>query len=289
MDKIIDFKCLSYEDIILNDDELNSLAITFPQVHCDKEMLIKMAKAIKAKSKAPYCELPFCHTLEAENLGAKINYGNNVIGPRTGEYLTTNFNDLLTLTELNFTSGRMKVVLEAVQELSVNNEVVLLNINGPFTILNNLIDSKYIFKALRKESDLAWTVFAKLQDDLLEYLEVAKKLNVKLISFADPMGGVDILGPQLMMDYLEHFVYPFVTKAQEICADKMILNLCPKLTYALTSTNKAYFKDLIFNEPITYGEALVSLQGQGIVVGEMCIQNMNSVLEANRIKQLILV
>lgn len=288
MDKIIDFKCIINEAIGLSEEEATILNITYPEVHSNKEMLIKAAKAMKDKTNSPFCELPFCHTLEAENMGGNVNYGNHLIGPRAGEYTITLFNDLSNLPSFDFNKGRMRVVLEAIKDLSDSNEVTLLNVSGPFTILNTLIDPKYIFKAIRKEPELAWQLFDKLQDDLLKYLEIAKENGVKLISFADSLGGVEILGPKLMITYLDRFVYPFIKKALEICDDKMVLILCPKLTYALTSTNKAHFEDILFDELLTYGEALVSLIGNNVVMGERCIQTQNSVLHANMIKKIVL-
>lgn len=288
MDKIIDFKCIINEDIGLSEEEASELNITYPEVHSDKEMLIKASKAMKDKTNSPFCELPFCHTLEAENMGGNVNYGNHIIGPRAGEYTLTSFNDLIHLPSLDFNKGRMRVVLEAIKELNDNNEITLLNVSGPFTTLNTLIDPKYIFKAIRKEPDLAWQVFDKLQDDLLRYLVVAKENGVKLISFADSLGGVEILGPKLMITYLDRFVYPFIKKALEICDDKMVLILCPKLTYALTSTSKAHFEDILFDEPLTYGEALVALTSNNVVVGERCIQTKSSILHTNAIKKVVL-
>lgn len=288
MKEIIDFQCIINDEINLSESEANTLGITFPEVHSNQEMLVKAALAMKEKTNSPFCELPFCHTLEAENMGGKINYGNSVNGPRSGDPITTSFSDLINFPALNFKQGRMKKVLAALKELDDNNEVTLLNISGPFTILNTLIDPKYIFKALRKEPEMAWQVFDKIQDDLLNYLKVAKENNVKLISFADSLGGVEILGPKLMVEYLDHFALPFIKKALEITNNEMVLILCPKLTYALTSTNKAHFEEIVFDQPITYGEAMVSLVGNNIILGEMCIHRKDSLLTANTIKKIVL-
>ena len=52
-------------------------------------MMAKPSKALKDHDGAGFCELPFCHTVEAEALGG-INYVEmTMTGPRAKEYIYT--------------------------------------------------------------------------------------------------------------------------------------------------------------------------------------------------------
>ena len=53
--------------------------------------------------------------------------------------------ELLELPEIDFTSGRIHEVLLACQELRNQGEQVVLQVSGPFTILNVLMDARYVF------------------------------------------------------------------------------------------------------------------------------------------------
>ena len=52
---------------------------------------------------------------------------------------------------------------------------MVLQVSGPFTILNVLIDAKYVFKAMRKKPELMKEVFWKLGGEILRFMEEAKK------------------------------------------------------------------------------------------------------------------
>lgn len=285
MKEMINFKCVISAEETLTPKEINSLNITYPEVHNNKAMLLKLTKALK--SNKSFCELPFCHTLEAENLGADIHFGNSITGPRAGNYKLTSFAQLQDLPGFDFTYGRMSLLLQACKELANEDEIVLFNVSGPFTILSTLLDPKHLFKALRKNPSQSWEVFDKLQIELLNFLQILKENKVKLISFSDSVGSVDILGPKLMREYLDRFVIPFTKKAQEIAGNEMVLILCPKLTYALSSTNRAQFNNIKLSNKLTYAQAITSLIGKNVVVGEMCLKDRDTILQTNEIKTLV--
>ena len=88
-------------------------------------------------------------------------------------------------------------MLLACQALREEGEHVVLQVSGPFTILNVLIDAKYVFKAMRKKPELMKEVFWKLGGEILRFMEEAKKYGVDMISYADSSGGLNILGPKM--------------------------------------------------------------------------------------------
>ncbi|SFE58129.1 ASKHA domain-containing protein [Peptostreptococcus sp. D1] len=104
--------------------------------------------AIKEYDDATFCELPFCHTVEAEAMGGIVNYGDEKSGPRAKEYICTKPEEILELKEIDFNSGRIFEVLEACKILGEQGEDVVLEVAGPFTIMNVLIVPVYVFKAL---------------------------------------------------------------------------------------------------------------------------------------------
>jgi uroporphyrinogen-III decarboxylase len=50
-----------------------------------------VSKKLKDKNRSDFCELPFCHTLEAESMGGEVNYGDETNGPRAKAYITKPF------------------------------------------------------------------------------------------------------------------------------------------------------------------------------------------------------
>lgn len=279
MGDIKDFKCTYDNSVGISEEVTAKLHLTFPDAYLHWDTMALIAEALKETDGAAFCELPFCHTVEAEAMGGIVNYGNEKTGPRAKEYICTKPEELLELKEMDFTQGRIHEVLLACQHLRKQGENVVLEVAGPFTILNVLIDAKYVFKGMRRQPEVMKEVFWKIGNQLLAYIEEAQKYGVNMISYADSSGGLNILGPKMAEQVVEEFTYDFLKKVEEIVNDDVIVLLCPKTTFALLGTDKAEFVDVELEEQMRYGEACISMIGKEKFAGQMCIKNINYTLE----------
>ena len=248
----------------------------FPEVHLEARAMAALALEIKERNNAAWCTLPFCHTVEAEALGAKIRYGDHRNGPRVAEYACENPEDLLNLPSIDYTfSGRMAQVITACRLLQDQGEEVLLEITGPFTLLSSLIDPAVVFRMLRKAPEQVDVLFEKLHASLLIYVEAAYKAGVRLFSYADPTGGVNILGPRIAAGMAERFTLPFLQKIDQKLPKDALIHLCPKTAFALIDTALAdvYVCDL--SDGLAYPQAISSVCGKVRFVGQTCLKNQN--------------
>ena len=288
MSSIKDFKC-TYDNGVLDHSEIvKELGFTFPDVYLHADMMAALSKGQKEKQGSPICVLPFCHTVEAEAMGGIVTLGNEVAGPRAKEYLCTSYKELGDIEEIDFTKGRMQEVLKACQILHEQGEHVMLEVSGPITILNVLIDIKHIFKGMRKEPEFMKSVFQKVGTQILRYIEEAKKYGVDFISYADSAGGVNILGPKMAEQMVEDFTYDFLKEAQKCSDENTLLMLCPKTTFALLGTEKAELSDIGVSNEITYGEGCIEVLGKAKIVGIQCAKNMGFLLKSGTMKEIVL-
>lgn len=283
-----DFLCTYDNSAGISSEVTKGLALTFPDAYLHQDTMAVLSKALKEHDKAVFCELPFCHTVEAEAMGGIINYGNETAGPRAKEYICTAPEELLKLPEIDFSAGRIHEVLLACKKLRDEGEHVVLQVSGTFTILNVLIDAKYVFKAMRKQPELMKEVFWKLGSEILRYMEEAKRYGVGLISYADSSGGLNILGPKMAKQVVEDFTYEFLKKAERLADDQTMILLCPKTTFALLGTEKASFRDLKLSGPMSYGEGCIEMTGKAKFAGQMCIKNIGYRLENAVFKEVVL-
>lgn len=289
MEKIVDFKCTYNNSAGINEEVTRNLKLSFPKAYKHCETMTLIAKELKKHDNAAFCELPFCHTLEGEAMGGIINYGDEKIGPRAKEYVCKSTEDVLNLKSIDFTKGRISEVLKACTCLRNEGENIILEVSGPFTILNILMDATRVFKIFRKEPEKMKQIFDKFQNEILNFIEEGQRAGANLISFADSSGGVNILGPKMMKESVEMFTYPFLKKAEKIIDDKTILLLCPKTTFALLGTNKASLYDIELSKPMKYGEGCIEVIGKTKIVGQMCIKNINYELTEGKIKGIKLI
>ena len=99
---IQDFKCTYGNSAGIREAVTNRTNLTFPDAYKHAETMAELAQVLKECDKAPFCELPFCHTVEAEAMGGIINYGNEKTGPRAKEYLCTDIEEILELPAIDF-------------------------------------------------------------------------------------------------------------------------------------------------------------------------------------------
>ena len=284
MGEIKDFNCTYDNSVGINGKVTEGLVLSFPDAYLHWDSMAKLSKALKNYDSAPFCELPFCHTVEAEAMGGIINFGNDKTGPRAKEYICTEVEELLALPEIDYSTGRIHEVLLACRKLREEGEHVVLQVSGPFTILNVLMDARYVFKGLRKKPDIMKAVFWKLGSEVLRFIDEAKKYGVDMVSYADSSGGVNILGPKMAEQVVRDFTGEFVKELEKKADDKMLIMLCPKTTFALLGTDKAYLEDVELSAPMRYGEACIHMIGKVKLTGQMCIKNIQYMLENGKIK-----
>ena len=171
-------------------------------------------------------------------MGAVLNYGDANTGPRAKDPICETCDDVVDVTK-----GRMAEVLDACAKLKAKGETVCLEVTGPFTMLNALMEPRKVFKAYRKDHDGMVKVFEKLGNSLLGYIEAGKKAGVDVFIFSDSAGAPELLGPKFMTQAVEDFYHPFLKKVEELMDDSCIFLLCPKFTYAVIDTGFGEFRD----------------------------------------------
>lgn len=292
MTTIIDYKCKARDEISFEESKLKEHSIKYPDVHTDHIQMKDLSLLFKEEEGTPFCKLPFCHTIEGEAFGGIINLGNHKIGPRGRDYTFSNIVELQELKSIDFTKGRIEKVLKACSDLKKQGQIVMLSVSGPFTILNLLIEPRYIFKGFKKEPDVMYKILDIIRAEIIKFVTIAKDHGVDIISYGDSIGGLNILGPKLLKDITERFTYPLLKEFEKVTDDSLIFHLCPKTAYALIGIEKAVFEDkeisFTNDSEITYYDGIVQSIGQIKFVGETCVKNGEYILNRRYIKSIIL-
>lgn len=283
--KIFDYKCPSDDSFSLDLKIKEESGLSFPEVYKDADGMIKLATFIKEKTSSKFYYLPFCHTVEGEAMGAIINFEGEIVGPRPKEYVCKTLEDVLSLNDIDFSKGRISETLKAVKFLKEQGHVVVLDICGPLTILNTLVDSKKVFVAMRKNRELLKRVFEKIEKNLLDYFKLAVDYKVDIISYADPVAAVNILGPKLTINYVDDFTFDFLSKVESLLDGDSLVHLCPKTTFQLIGTGRASFEEVDFGEKMPYYEAVKEIKNNTHFLGERCI-NFIEKIETKKIRKI---
>ena len=279
MGKILDYQCTYDNAVGISSEITEKLDLTFPDAYLHWDTMVKIALEIKKQEGASFCELPFCHTLEAEAMGGIVNFGNAMAGPRAKEYICGTPDEVLALPEIDYEKGRMFETLKACKYLREQGENIVLMISGPFTILNVLMDAGLVFRFLRKQPEKMQQIFDKFAEELLRFIKKALEYQVNIISYADSSGGLNILGPKNTQYVMEYFSYPFLKRAQAAVAGRAQIFLCPKTSYALLGTDKMIWEEIPIPEPMKYVDGALLVKDHAPIVGQVCIKNIDYMVQ----------
>lgn len=255
MEEKVSFKCQGESFEQIPDSIPCSLGITFPRAHTDRYIMALLAEELRKHKKDRICRVPFCVTVEAEAMGAKINLGNEKTGPMVESYLFNSVEDLQALREIDLEAGRIKEVLECVSILNKQDKIVVLSVEGPFTIASSLVDPAVLFKGLRKNKAIVDNFFKIIEKSIVNYMRKGIEKGARIISYADPVGSKSIVGPKLYKEVSGPISYN-ILKSIENDLQGVIVHLCGQTSTALEGLGLTESYPIKSVEGSTYGEAI---------------------------------
>ncbi len=232
--------------------------------------------------------LPSDHMLEAEAFGAEVKYGKKPEETRTGSYVCERLEEVLSLPEMDFERGRMREIMERCSQIEngQENKRVLLELSGPFTILNGLMDIKIAYKAMRKQPELMEAVLERLKKEQLRFLMRAKEAGVRFFSYGDAPGSLTMLGQSGLEMVTHKFTIDFLKKAEHEIRDDGLMILCPKVSAALKGLKVVETISWSLPEEMTYEKICRSLAGKGYLSGQICLNALQVLIKNGKIEVL---
>lgn len=266
---------------------MERLGLGFPGLYDNPADLAQLAITIRKLEDFPVCMLPFCYTLEAEAMGGCIQYGDATSSPRVRDYAYLHFDDLSGLPNINMETPRIQHMLAAARQLKEQGETVAIEVCGPISILNNLMDLPVLLKGWRKKPDLMSGVLAHLCEQAVRYAKEVRAIGVDILCYADPTGSYSILGPNFSRMLAEGFVLPFLRGIAIDLQGDSILHLCPKTGTALVAQGLARWQEIPAETLGLYANRVLAVKGKALIVGETCIRD-RSRLGRDTINELII-
>ncbi|WP_276624071.1 uroporphyrinogen decarboxylase family protein [Syntrophomonas wolfei] len=283
----INFVCAGRDELEIPREIVEQGGFYFPDLHNDSQEMARLALAIKLNKQNSICMLPFCLTVEAEALGARVNLGNADSGPRISSYSYESIEQLKELEMVDFNSGRIKSVLDAVETLTQSGEVVALNVSGPFTLITSLLDPMVFYKAIKKNRERIDDVLRIIEENILRYILKAIKRGVKIISYADAVGTADMVGPRIYKDIAGITSLNLLKRLQTSNElDGCMVHICGKTSVSLEKHGfvKSFPIEVSSNQ--TYGQAIAELlnKSEGSrFIGHNCMKRTVNRLKDNTV------
>ena len=96
---------------------MERVGIYLPEAHTDARKMADLAKAVYEQGCFENCGVPVCMTIEAEEMGARVDLGSQIYEPHVIKYAIDSVSDYEKLSGIDLTKGRAKVVLDAIRKI----------------------------------------------------------------------------------------------------------------------------------------------------------------------------
>jgi [methyl-Co(III) methanol-specific corrinoid protein]:coenzyme M methyltransferase len=217
---------------------LQSEGLKFSDVHKDAQKMAKAAASTFKLSGLPSASLPLDMYVEAEALGAEINFREDMEFEfplvRKAAFKSVKEITAETLEPAKIMKmGRIKLVCDAIRLLKedVGDEVVISGvIPGPYTLLLLIVEAGKMFLEMKKEPAAVTEALEHLVSLLAQVGVDYRDAGADFITIHDMGGSPAFIGPAKY----EQFVLPAENLLIEMLPKPRVLSVCGNVTPSLS-------------------------------------------------------
>lgn len=203
----------------------------WPEAHSNAELMAGLAAGIYEQGGFENFGVPFCMTVEAEAMGAKVFLGTKINEPRVTSYPLQSMEDWMKLKRINPEEGRVKVVLDAIKILWDKNPQVPLvaNLVGPISVATSLIEPTIFYKDMRKNPQIVHKMMTFITENLIFFGKTQLKAGANVLAVSEPSGTGEILGPALFREFSAPYLNKIVGALKDYAEIGTIIHICGRL------------------------------------------------------------
>ena len=183
---------------------LNKHGLNFSEIHTDAHKMAKMAASTFQLFGLECAVVPFDMGVEAEALGASINFythRDDIVYPTILKKPAEKILELnLQIPTRLATEGRIPIVTEAIRYLKeeVGDQVAIgAWVLGPYTLAGQLVDIGDLAKQAYKATEKVREILERLAEVLVNISNIYKEAGADYITVREMGAGPDILSPRI--------------------------------------------------------------------------------------------
>jgi [methyl-Co(III) methanol-specific corrinoid protein]:coenzyme M methyltransferase len=239
---------------------MQKVQVFLPQAHYDARQMASLAKAVYEQGCFENYGVPFCMTVEAQAMGAKIEDGSEIYEPHVVEYPIGSTMEYGQLTELDCKVGRCKVVLDAIRLLKEEKTDIPIigNLTGPLSVATSLLEPVILYKEMRKKSEQVHRYLSWITDQLIVFALAQIEAGADVIAISDPSATGEILGPK----YFEEFAVQYLNRIVDAIHQtnrNVIVHICGQMHAVYPQVQQIRSDVLSFDSIVSLKEAKLHL------------------------------
>ena len=193
------------------------------------DFIAKYAMEVCMASGSRFIKLPLDYNYEAYVFGSRIKHRSD--GMVITQYRYESVDELSWLLTKTYEPKQFGAIFDAVK-IASKNGTVMLRVEGVFSILSTLINPMKILRALKKKRALITRLMEHMTEILYQYMNQALQNGVSIISYADPVGTIELVGRNEYKKVIGKYTY-ILMKQLEPDLRQGLMHLCGKCSFAL--------------------------------------------------------
>ncbi len=251
---------------MITSELMEKIEIYLPEAHHDARKMANLAKGVYEFGCFENCGVPFCMTVEAEEMGAPVDFGNKFVEPHVTEYYINSVDEWKNLREIDINNGRSKVVIDAIKILKseIEDAPIIGNITGPISTASSMMEPVDFYKELRKKKEKSHEMMNFITNQLMKFAIAQIEAGADIIAISDPSGTGEILGPR----FFEEYVVEYINRIVDAARDRgcyTIVHICGQMNKVYNQIAKIRADILSFDSVVSISEAKKNLKGRLIM------------------------
>jgi len=217
--------------IHITTEGLKHEGLLLQEAHHDEKKMARAAASTFQLTGMPSATLPLDLSVEAEALGAVLDFSHDDRFPLPAAPSVASVKDIVIPSDA-LTRGRLPVIQQAIANLKqdIGNEAVISGmIPGPYTLLLLLVQPGRLFMEMKKEPGAVNQVLEQLCHFLAEVAHAYKAAGADFITVHDMGGSPAFIGPAKY----EQFVFPAEKQLIAELPTPRVLSVCGNINPVL--------------------------------------------------------
>lgn len=206
---------------------LDKNGIVFSRAHRDPELMAKAAAGMYREFGFECAVVPFDLGVEAEALGSKMNYYDEVEGLL---YPTVKEKSVVTVEDVNIpadlkNAGRIPVVTGAIKALrrELGNDVAIgAYVLGPFTLAGQVKELDQLFEDSFLEPEKTGKLLEKLSEVVIQVFKIYQEAGADYFTLREMGGTSDVMSPKSFKSLIK----PHLVRILSEMPRPSILHIC---------------------------------------------------------------
>jgi MtaA/CmuA family methyltransferase len=210
---------------------MESEGCCWPDAHLDPQMMARLTLAINRIAGVENVGVPFCMTVEAEAMGARIDVGSLENEPNVAVYPMDRITDIDRIKKLDPETGRARVCVEAVQILkkAAPDVPIFANLTGPVSLATSLLDPLTFYRALINNKEASHKLMKLIVQSLTTFGDALIEAGADLVCIADPSASGELIGKRAFSEFALPYINGLLAHFREKFGIPAIVHICGKV------------------------------------------------------------